>query len=217
MQMNKLIQFGENVEGYDIPVLNEREIRAAAGIIFLFMFIALMLILFKGDFVMIKYAITLFLTDMLIRVFINPKFSPMLIIGRLIVRNQKPEYVGAKQKKFAWMIGVVLSGIMFVAFNILNIFGPPTGITCLICLIFLFFEASFGICIGCKIYALFFKDKVQYCPGEICAVSERQDIQKISIPQLLIIAGFIAFVFLLIFLFSEHFKLVPTDFFGING
>lgn len=99
--MNKLIQFGENVEGYDIPVLNEREIRAAAGIIFLFMFIALMLILFKGDFVMIKYAITLFLTDMLIRVFINPKFSPMLIIGRLIVKNQKPEYVGAKQKKFA--------------------------------------------------------------------------------------------------------------------
>jgi len=31
--MNKIIQFGEHVEGYDIPVLNEREIRAAAGIL----------------------------------------------------------------------------------------------------------------------------------------------------------------------------------------
>src|SRR5580658_8095037 len=107
--MNKLIQFGEQVKGYNIPVLNEREIRAAAGILFLFIFMSLILILFKNDFVLAKYAITLFLTDFIIRVFINPKFSPSLIIGRLIVRNQVPEYVGAQQKKFAWIIGVILS------------------------------------------------------------------------------------------------------------
>ncbi len=82
--MNKVIKFGEEVEGYNIPVLNEREIRAAAGILFLFMFISLMMILFKGEFLMIKYMIIIFLTDFLIRVFINPKFSPSLIIGRLI-------------------------------------------------------------------------------------------------------------------------------------
>jgi len=29
--MNKAKQFGETVEGYNIPVLNEREIRASAG------------------------------------------------------------------------------------------------------------------------------------------------------------------------------------------
>jgi len=34
-------QFGETVEGYSIPVLNEREIRAAAGILFLGVFIFL--------------------------------------------------------------------------------------------------------------------------------------------------------------------------------
>lgn len=215
--MEKIIQFGENVEGYDIRVLNEREIRAAAGIIFLFMFIALMLILFKGDFVMIKYAITLFLTDMLIRVFINPKFSPTLIIGRLIVRNQKPEYVGAKQKRFAWLIGVVLSATMFVFFNILNIYGPPTGITCLICLVFLFSEAAFGICWGCKLYALFFKDKVQYCPGEVCEIHERQAIQKTSMTQILIVLGFILYIFLLVSLLSDQFHLKPSDFFGVNN
>ena len=32
--MSKVIKFGEDVKGYDIPVLNEREIRAAAGIFF---------------------------------------------------------------------------------------------------------------------------------------------------------------------------------------
>ena len=38
-QMSKIFQFGEKVEGYNIPVLNEREIRAGAGILFLIMFI----------------------------------------------------------------------------------------------------------------------------------------------------------------------------------
>jgi hypothetical protein len=36
-------QFGETVKGYKIPVLNEREIRASAGILFLFMFIAILI------------------------------------------------------------------------------------------------------------------------------------------------------------------------------
>src|SRR5215207_2718528 len=142
---NNLIQFGENVEGYNIRVLNEREIRASAGILFLATFIALMFILFKNNFLPIKYVITIFLADFIIRVFVNPKFSPTLIIGRLIVSNQVPEYVGARQKKFAWGIGVFLSMAMFVLLIIINATGPFTGIVCLLCLIFLFFESVFGI------------------------------------------------------------------------
>src|SRR5580704_10742921 len=82
--MKKVIQFGETVEGYNIPVLNEREIRASAGILFLGLIISLMQILYKNDFLIVKYFITIFLADFAIRVFINPKFSPTLIIGRLI-------------------------------------------------------------------------------------------------------------------------------------
>ena len=100
--MNNIIQFGETVEGYNIAVLNEREVRASAGILFLAVFISLVLILSNGNFVPVKYVISLFFTDFLIRIFINPKFSPTLIMGRLIVKNQVPEYVGAQQKKFAW-------------------------------------------------------------------------------------------------------------------
>jgi hypothetical protein len=113
----------------------------------------------------------------LIRVFINPKFSPTLIFARLIVQNQTPEYVGAAQKKFAWIIGIVLSAIMFFNFIIFNAYSPITGIICLICLIFLFFESAFGICLGCLFYPLFFKEKIQYCPGEVCEVKPKQDIQ----------------------------------------
>ena len=215
--MNKIIKFGEDVEGYNIPVLNEREIRAAAGIFFLFMFISLMLILFKGDFLLIKYVIIIFLTDLLIRVFVNPKFSPALIIGRLIVRNQVPEYVGAKQKKFAWIIGIVLASMMFVLLVVINAYSLITGITCLICLGFLFFESAFGICLGCKFYSMFYKEKAQYCPGELCDVKSKQDIQKTSLIQLLIVFGLIAYIFLTAFLFNDNFSKKPFDMFGTNS
>lgn len=215
--MNKTIKFGEEVKGYNIPVLNEREIRAAAGILFLFMFISLMMILFKGEFLMIKYMIIIFLTDFLIRVFVNPKFSPSLIIGRLIVRNQVPEYVGAQQKKFAWIIGVVLAAIMFVFFIIVNAYSPITGIICLICLIFLFFESVFGICLGCKFYSMFYKEKAQYCPGEVCDPKSKLDIQKTSRVQLLFVLGFIAYIFLAGFLFNDNFSEKPYDLFGIES
>ncbi len=211
----KIIQFGEDVEGYNIRVLNEREIRAAAGILFLFTFISLMMIIFKGNFLMIKYVVTLFLTDFIIRVFINPRFSPTLIVGRLIVGNQTPEYVGAQQKKFSWIIGVILSGTMFIFMVLVNSFSPITGIVCLICLIFLFFESAFGICLGCMVYSLFYKEKAQYCPGEICDVKSKQDIQKTSLGQFLIVAGFVGYIFLTAWLFNSEFAKKPHDLFGI--
>lgn len=215
--MKKWIKFGENVDGYTIPVLNEREIRAAAGILFFMMFLSLMFILFKGNFVPIKYGITVFLLDFIIRVFINPAFSPLLIIGRLIVRNQTPEYVGAKQKKFAWIIGVFLAAIMFVHIVIINAYSPITGIICLICLVFLFFESVFGICLGCKFYPLFYKEKAQYCPGEVCDVKSRHEIQKVSKIQLLMVLVLIVFVVLEVFLMNDHFIKQPYDLFGINS
>lgn len=214
--MSKIIKFGEEVEGYNIPVLNEREIRAAAGILFMLMFISIQMAV-NGDFVLLKYAIVIFLTDILIRVFINPKFSPTLIIGRLIVRNQVPEYVGAQQKKFAWIIGAVLASIMLVLQVIVNSFSPITGIICMICLVFLFFEAVFGICLGCKFYSLFYKEKAQYCPGEVCDVNARQDIQKTSWTQFLIVLGFVAYILLSVFLLNEFFSIQPFDLFGLES
>jgi hypothetical protein len=215
--MKKLIKFGEDVEGYNVAVLNEREIRAAAGILFVLMFVSILLAALKGDFLLLKYATVIFLTDILIRVLVNPKFSPTLILGRIIVRNQVPEYVGAPQKMFAWIIGIVLATTMFILMVLVNSFSPITGIICLICLIFLFFETSFGICLGCKFYPLFFKSKVQYCPGEVCDAKSRQPIQKTSWTQMLIVFGFIAYIALTVFLFHDYFKEKPFDLFGIES
>ncbi len=215
--MKQIVQFGETVEGYNIPVLNEREIRASAGILFLGTFISLVLILSTNNFVPAKYFITLFLTDLIIRVFINPRYAPSLIIGRLIVRNQVPEYVGAKQKRFAWIIGIGLASTMFIFLVIVDAFSPITGIGCLICLIFLFFESAFGICLGCKVYSLFYKEKAQYCPGEICDRKSRQAIQKISMVQLLVVAAFIGYIFFLTAVANNYFSKEPYDLFGLYG
>jgi hypothetical protein len=213
--MSKTIQFGEDVAGYNIRVLNEREIRAAAGILFLATFLSLMFILFDNNFVPIKYVITIFLTDFIVRVLISPRFSPSLIIGRLIVGRQVPEYVGAAQKRFAWIIGLVLSATMFVFLVVVNAFGPPTGIICLICLLFLFFESAFGICLGCKFYSLFYKGKAQYCPGEVCDRRSRQDIQKTSVVQLMVVVGLVVFVVLLARFGGGYFGKKPYDLFGV--
>jgi hypothetical protein len=216
-QNSNTIKFGEDVEGYTIPVLNEREIRAAAGILFIMMFVSIFLAATRGEFLLLKYAVTVFLTDLLVRVFINPKFSPSLIIGRLIVRNQVPEYVGAKQKKFAWIIGVVLASTMFILMVIVNSYSPITGLICLVCLIFLFFETAFGICLGCKFYSLVYKEKAQYCPGEVCDAKSKQDIQKTSWIQVFIVLGFIAYITLTVFLFNDTFKVKPHNLFGTEN
>ena len=186
----KTFQFGERVDGYPVPVLNEREIRASAGMLFLATFLSLLFILFRNNFIPIKFVIPAFLTDLLIRVFVNPRFSPTLIAGRLVVGNQTPEYVAAEPKRLAWIIGIALSGLMFTLMVVMNTFSPITGITCLVCLLFLFFESAFGICLGCKLYPLVYRKAPTLCPGEVCEVHARREIQRTSIGQWLVLLVF---------------------------
>lgn len=185
--MSEIRQFGERVEGYAVPVLNEREIRAAAGILFLATFLSLLFILFRGNFLPIKFVIPFFFADFLVRVGISPRFSPTLILGRLIVGNQTPEYVAAEPKFLAWIIGVVLSATMLVLMVVLNTYSVITGVICLVCLVFLFFESAFGICLGCKFYRLVYRRSPELCPGEVCEVKARQPIQRTSPAQLLVL------------------------------
>lgn len=206
-------KFGESIDGFSIPVLNEREIRAAAGILFLIMFIAILTVIYTADFTMLKFVVVIFLSDMLIRVFISPSYSPVLILGRFIVRNQTPEYVSAEPKKFAWWIGVGLASMIFVLSVVQNTFSPITGLSCFICLIFLFFESAFGICLGCKFYSVVYRRKPELCPGEVCTPSERTKIQMVSGKQKVILIGFIIYITALIYLLNEVFAQKPSSLF----
>ncbi|HIP21705.1 MAG TPA: DUF4395 domain-containing protein, partial [Candidatus Pacebacteria bacterium] len=199
--MNKIkniFSFGEKIDGFDVRVLNEREVRASAGILFFFAIVSFMNALLSGNFYMTKIFIVVFLIDFFIRVFVNPKYSPSLILGRFFVRNQKPEYVGATQKRFAWGLGFVLAFIMFITIVVIGIFSPLNGLICMLCLLLLFFESAFGICLGCKIYNIFNKEKAKLCPGGTCEVVINEEIQKINMNQILIlILFFVAIGFLI--------------------
>ncbi len=210
----RVFAFGERVAGYAIPVLNEREIRAGAGLLFVLMFVAIMTAVLKHNFLLLKYGVTFFLADILVRVLVSPRYAPFLILGRLIVRNQTPEYVGAAAKKFAWIIGLVLASVMFALAVVANTYSPITGIICLICLVFLLCETSFGICLGCKVYALIYREKAQYCPGEVCEVRDRQEIQRTSKGQAAIVLGFVAFMVVVIVGLFETYRVPPRDLFG---
>jgi hypothetical protein len=185
--MNKFFIFGEEVPGYEVLVFNEREVRAAAGIVFLFAFMAFMNGFLTGNNEPTKLMVSVFLVDFFIRIFINPKYAPSMVLGRWMVNNQTPEYVGAAQKKWAWSFGFFLAVVMFYLVVLNNIRGPINILTCALCLGLLFFEAVFGICAGCKVYNLFHQQSAKYCPGESCDLSKgREEIQKLNLLQKLI-------------------------------
>lgn len=198
MKIKKIFSFGEEVQGYQQKVLNEREIRAGAGILFLFALISFMNSWMNGNFYYTKVFVIAFLVDFTLRIFINPRYSPSLILGRIFVHKQTPEYVGALQKRFAWSIGFVLALLMFFLVVVSNVVGPINLFVCLTCLILLFSESVFGICIACKLYNTFHKKKAEICPGGVCVEKKKEDIQKIHTAQIVTLLLFlIGIIFML--------------------
>jgi hypothetical protein len=163
-------EFGQKIDGYSVRVLNERAVRASAGILFFLAMIAFMNAWLVGNFQPTRVFVVAFLVDFAIRIFVNPLLAPSLIVGQWIVRKQQPEYVGAPQKRFAWAIGFALALAMLYLMVLNSVIGPINLIVCGTCLLLLFFETAFGICIGCKIYNLFNREAAQLCPGGVCEV-----------------------------------------------
>jgi len=192
----KIFSFGEKVKWFDIKVFNEREIRAAAGILFTFAFIAFMNSWLLWDFTYTKIFVIIFITDFVIRLFINPKFAPSMILARIFVANQKPEYVGAPQKKFAWWLWLALSLVILYTLVLNNIVWPQNMIICVVCLLLFWIESMFWICIWCKMYNLFNKNKFELCAWGVCENNKKEKVQKVSVYQVIVlIISFIAIFF----------------------
>jgi len=107
-----------------------------------------------------------FIFEFFVRVFINPIYAPYMVLGSLIVSNQQPDWVEARPKKFAWILGAILGGLMsyFIYFDVMT---PFRLLTCLLCLALLYMEAVFGICLGCIVYKKL-NYKLYNCPGGVC-------------------------------------------------
>jgi len=195
--MNKIFNFWEKIEWFKIKVLNEREVRASAWILFFFAMISFMTTWLTRDFYVTRIFVIAFLIDFGIRIFINPKYSPSLILWRFFVNNQKPEYVWAAQKKFAWILWLLLWILMFFLIVVNNVIWPINIIICTICIMLFLFETAFGICIWCIIYNKFNKKKAELCPWWSCEIRKKEEIQKINFVQTwIVILSIIWVVFL---------------------
>ena len=211
MNLKEFFAYGEKVDGYDVRVLNEREARAAAGILFGFGLIALFNSVTLGHVIFTRFFIAFFTIDFLIRV-IQPRYSPSLLMGRFFVQNQTPEYVGATQKRFAWAIGLLLAIPMFNTIVIEFVPNPMKVAICILCLVLLFLEASFSICLGCKLYSLFSKKEVTNCPGGVCEVKRKEPIQKFTLAQKIVVT--LSFLFVIVGVWAFLTKVENKTFLG---
>ncbi len=204
MSMKWLFEYGEKVEGYDVRVVNEREARAAAGILFALGLLSLTNAVMLHHGVVTRYFISFFTLDFLIRV-LNPSYAPSLLVGRFFVQNQTPEYVGAAQKRFAWGLGLLLALPMFYYLVINWQPNPMKVYVCVLCLVLLLSESAFSICVGCKIYNLVMSSSARYCPGGVCEIKRKEKIQTFSPLQKLIVG--VSFVALVVGSYNYFYKL----------
>jgi len=91
----RLISFGEYKNNSQFKVLEERNMRASAGIMMLLGIIAFINGFILNNYIVITYISGFLSLNFLIGLFINPKFSPTMFIGWLFVRKQTPLYIGA--------------------------------------------------------------------------------------------------------------------------
>ena len=160
--------------------VNEVEIRLAAGLALIFAIISFYLVMFNWDFDTAFYTVWIISLDFILKFFIWPDYSIFWRIVRPFIKNKEKIWVWSVQKRFAWFIGVILS--VFVIFcmlllswymettspevlymidqisnNIANnklIVLPmnPAILACILCIIFMFLESVFWICVGCNMY-----------------------------------------------------------------
>ena len=170
-----MFNFGENIDEFDFKVINERDARASAGIMFLFGILSIFSVFTLRTLLWVEIFSITFLFDFLIRTVINPKYAPYMLLGSFFVANQKPEWVEAKPKQFAWVLGMFL-GILMTYFIAFDVVSPFRLLTCLLCMTLLFLESAFGMCLGCILYAKL-NIKLNRCPGGVCEVPVKRKVK----------------------------------------
>ncbi|QOP42796.1 DUF4395 domain-containing protein [Sulfurimonas sediminis] len=201
--MSLFFNFGETVSEFDFKVINEREARASAGIMFLLGLLSLFSVYQFRTLLWAELFSITFIFEFFVRMFINPKYAPYMLLASVIVANQKPEWVEAKPKQFAWALGMLLGVIMtyYLVFDIISL--TRLGI-CILCLALLFLESAFGICLGCLLYHQL-NIRLSRCPGGVCEFG----VSRREIKYRYVVLSLFATLFILTYLGLQEYKYTP--------
>ena len=91
--------------------------------------------------------------EFLVRVTAGISRSPVGLLAGWMTRRQPPDWVSAKPKRFAWTLGLALTGAMTIITND-GIRGWLPRSICLVCLALMWLESVLGLCLGCEIHGL---------------------------------------------------------------
>lgn len=107
----------------------------------------------------LKLIIVFLAIDFLIRGFLKPKFSPIAIASKTVLKliKAEPKMTNAGPKLFAAKLGFIFS-VIVTALYFINLWLPAV-IVAGIFAFFAFLEAAFGYCVACKVYPILLKFK----------------------------------------------------------
>ena len=168
---------GTAVDGTELhaPVVDENEVRAAAGLTMVIGAVAFSYAYFTRQYIPLQIVASLFFVEFLIRVVVGLRSSPIGALARALTFNRPPEWVSAKPKRFAWTLGLGMTFAMTIITNI-GIRGMLPRTICLICLTLMWMESALGVCLGCKIYGLLIRrgwaptdPEIEVCADGACA------------------------------------------------
>ena len=206
-----LTEYGEHVPGYDVTVINEREARAASGILFMLGMMVIFVGIGYNHIIVARVYLAFMFVDFTARM-ISPTYSPSLLLGKFVVRNQEPEYTGGLQKRFAWTMGWFISLPMMWWFVLHWDITFYKVLVCVLCLTLMFLETAFSICVGCMIYKMIMKEDPQHCPGGVCEIKQKDPIQIFNPMQKII--AILTFIGLLSGIYLFLAKTESKTFFG---
>jgi hypothetical protein len=159
------------------PVVNERAVRCTAGIVLVLTTIAISFAYFQQNYGPVRIISVLVALDYAVRQVAGlTPLSPLGTLGTFLVNNQRPEWVGATQKRFAWALGFLMALTVAILTN-LGIQGPLVTGLGITFIGLLWLESVVGFCVGCKIYSLLIKANVVHpadapaCGGNVCEIA----------------------------------------------
>ncbi|MBR7800176.1 DUF4395 domain-containing protein [Undibacterium fentianense] len=152
-------------------VVDERAVRASAGLTMMLAMLVFCAAFFYGMFLPITLFASYSFLDFVLRVCAGVQFSPTLVLSNWITQSvlgMQAEWVSAIPKRFAWTIGIILSGVVATLFWTEKN-GLTTQLICGVCVLFTWMESTFSYCAGCHIYKLL-DLKSDMCAGASCEV-----------------------------------------------
>jgi hypothetical protein len=159
------------------PVVNERAVRASAGIVMALATVAIAIAYFDENSTPIRIISVLVAVDLALRQVAGlTPLSPIGTLGTLLVRNQTPEWVGVTQKRFAWALAFGMALLIAILSNA-GVHGLRVQLIGLALICLLWLESVVGFCVGCFIYSRLIKadlihpEDAPACGGNSCQIA----------------------------------------------